>query len=159
MQIYHKLIKGKKINYLVTQSPSDANINNYVTLLKQFNIKKIIRTCGSKYKLDILKENQIELFDIFIEDGFFPVDSQIDELILILNQLEEGSTIAIHCVAGLGRAPTMVALALIILDNMKSEDAIKYIRSIIRGSFSSRQLHIIFSYIKKRQNKSICIIS
>lgn len=48
---------------------------------------------------------------------------------LLRNQFrkDEGSCVAVHCVAGLGRAPVLVALALIEL-GLKYEDAVELIR-------------------------------
>ena len=40
---------------------------------------------------------------------------------------EPGTTVAVHCVAGLGRAPVLVAIALIEL-GMRYEDAVELIR-------------------------------
>jgi hypothetical protein len=46
---------------------------------------------------------------------------------------DDKPTIAIHCVAGLGRAPLLVAIALIEFGNMAALDAIDYIRRQRRG--------------------------
>lgn len=51
------------------------------------------------------------------------------------------NAIAIHCVAGLGRAPLLVALALIELGRMPVLDAVRLVRSARRGAFNARQLH------------------
>ena len=48
-------------------------------------------------------------------------------------------TIAVHCVAGLGRAPALVAIALIEM-GMKPLDAIEYIRGKRRGAFNKPQI-------------------
>ena len=57
--------------------------------------------------------------------------------------------IAVHCVAGLGRAPVLVAIALIEY-GMDKLDAIELVRRKRRGAFNSRQIQYIDTY--KRQN-------
>ena len=52
--------------------------------------------------------------------------------------------IAVHCVAGLGRAPVMVALALM-ESGMKYETAVESIRERRRGAINQKQL----SYLEK----------
>jgi protein tyrosine phosphatase type 4A len=54
-------------------------------------------------------------------------------------------TVAVHCVAGLGRAPVLVAIALIEL-GMAPLDAIAYIREKRRGAFNKPQIMFLDSY-------------
>lgn len=66
-------------------------------------------------------------------------------------QQDPTPTIAVHCVAGLGRAPVLVAIALIEM-GMKPLDAIEYIREKRRGAFNKPQIAFLDSY--KRALKS-----
>jgi len=65
--------------------------------------------------------------------------------------------IGVHCVTGLGRAPVLVATALIEL-GMKYEDAVEMIRKKRRGAINAKQLEFLAKYKKrnyfvKRSNK------
>lgn len=53
-------------------------------------------------------------------------------------------TIAVHCVAGLGRAPVLVAIALIEM-GMKPLDSIEHIRAKRRGAFNKPQIAYLVS--------------
>lgn len=55
-------------------------------------------------------------------------------------------TIAVHCVAGLGRAPALVAIALIEM-GMKPLDAIEFIRGKRRGAFNKPQIAYLVSSV------------
>eukprot|EP00069_Balaena_mysticetus_P012844 bmy_07794T0 len=69
-------------------------------------------------------------------------------LVKIKFREDPGCCIAVHCVAGLGRAPVLVALALI-EGGMKYEDAVQFIRQKRRGAFNSKQLLYLEKYRPK----------
>ena len=52
---------------------------------------------------------------------------------------------AVHCVAGLGRAPVLVAIALIEA-GMKFEEAVERIREVRRGAINAKQLQYLSQY-------------
>jgi len=96
-----------------------------------------------------IEPNLLFLFqDWPFDDGAAPprgiVESWLDFLKRTF-QDNPGATIAIHCVAGLGRAPVLVALALI-EGGMKYEDAVQYIRQRRRGAINSKQLEYLEKY-------------
>ena len=67
---------------------------------------------------------------------------------------EMGSAIAVHCVAGLGRAPALVVIALIErgMDNLKATDFVRHER---HNCMNVKQLEFLRSY--KPRHKG-CII-
>ena len=68
----------------------------------------------------------------------------------------EPATLAVHCVAGLGRAPAMVALALIEFGGMDGLDAVDSIRKQRRGAINAKQLSYIQQY--KPASKGCCVL-
>lgn len=92
-----------------------------------------MRVCEPSYKIDELKNQGIMVHDLEYDDGTFPPEEVVDQWFKLLkrqfNELPEGC-IAVHCVAGLGRAPVMVALALIEL-GLKYEEAVEIIRELV----------------------------
>ncbi|KAL3772542.1 hypothetical protein ACHAWU_006740 [Discostella pseudostelligera] len=59
---------------------------------------------------------------------------------------DEPKTIAVHCVAGLGRAPVLVAIALMEYERMDAVDAVMRIRSLRRGAINETQLQYLEGY-------------
>jgi protein tyrosine phosphatase type IVA len=68
----------------------------------------------------------------------------------------ERPTIAVHCVAGLGRAPVLVAIALIEY-GMDAISAVTFIREKRRGAINAVQLAYLEGY-KRRKPKGKCVI-
>uniref|UniRef100_A0A9J7Z5U8 Protein tyrosine phosphatase type IVA 3 n=2 Tax=Cyprinus carpio TaxID=7962 RepID=A0A9J7Z5U8_CYPCA len=101
----------------------------------------------------ILSGTQPVTKDWPFDDGAPPPTKIVDDwLSLLKNKFceEPGCCVAVHCVAGLGRAPVLVALALI-ESGMKYEDAIQLIRQKRRGAINSKQLTYLEKYRPKQR--------
>lgn len=145
-------IEYKGFKFLITDRPSDQNILSYLTELKRHNVTAVVRVCEPSYKTEQLLNEGISMFDLEYDDGTFPPSEVVDQWFKILkSQFSDNpdACVAVHCVAGLGRAPVMVALALIEL-GMKYEDAVELIRGKRRGAINSKQL----GYLEKYRPKS-----
>ena len=72
---------------------------------------------------------------------------------------QENPCIAVHCVAGLGRAPVLVAIALIEY-GMDAASAVTFIRDRRRGAINAAQLMYLESYkpIRRKQRKACCVM-
>lgn len=119
--------------------------------MQKHNVSTVVRVCEPSYKKDVLEGAGIEVRDLAYEDGTFPPPNIVDEWFEVLKQKwvsrlglgmwwdaddsdafcryseNPDNCVAVHCVAGLGRAPVMVALALIEL-GLKYEGAVELIR-------------------------------
>lgn len=90
----------------------------------------MVRVCAPSYEVDELKNEGIEVYDLAYPDGTSPPSNIVDEWFKVLKKQfhdNPDACVAVHCIAGLGRAPVMVALALIEL-GLKYEEAVELIR-------------------------------
>ncbi|XP_013773164.1 protein tyrosine phosphatase type IVA 2-like isoform X1 [Limulus polyphemus] len=144
-------ISYKNMRFLILDRPSDSTFPDFLEVLKKNNVKDLVRVCEVTYKTDLLDQEGIVVHDWQFEDGTPPPADIVDGWFnLLRTRFRENpeSCVAVHCVAGLGRAPVLVALALIEL-GMKYEDAVELIRQKRRGAINSKQL----TYLKKYRPK------
>lgn len=158
-------IEYKGFKFLITDRPSDQNIHAYIQELQKHNVTAVVRVCEPSYKVDELNKVNIEVFDLSYDDGTFPPNKIVDEWFKVLkkqfNDNPDGC-VAVHCIAGLGRAPVMVALALIEL-GLKYEEAVELIREKRRGAINAKQLAFLEKYrpksrLKKNGHKNSCCV-
>jgi protein tyrosine phosphatase type 4A len=64
--------------------------------------------------------------------------------------------VSVHCVAGLGRAPVLVAIALIEFCGMEPVDAVVYIRERRRGAINLKQFQYLEAYKPTRARPTTC---
>jgi protein tyrosine phosphatase type 4A len=135
--------------FLITNSPTNQTLQEYVKILLNNNITVVIRLCEKTYDEDYLKQNNINFIDMFIEDGMYPSDTDITNFFNICSKYQN---IAIHCKSGLGRAPLLVAIHYIIVEKKSTIETITFIRDKIKGAFNTKQLNFINHDISKKKN-------
>lgn len=145
-------IEYKGLRFLITDRPSDASVEKYIEELKRYRCRDVVRVCEPTYQVNKLTEAGISVRDLPFDDGTGPPAEVIDQFFdLVRSRFQEDpeGCVAVHCVAGLGRAPVLVAIALIEL-GLKYEDAVELIRRKRHGAINARQL----SYLEKYRPKS-----
>ncbi|KAI7898932.1 protein-tyrosine phosphatase-like protein [Cokeromyces recurvatus] len=155
-------IQHKDIRFLITDTPSSNTISRYINEFKRWNVTDVVRCCKATYSPTILNEHGIKVHDWMFTDGDAPPNSVIDAWLNLVDLLFKDTTIkeikkkepciAVHCVAGLGRAPLLVAIALI-EEGMDPLDSIEYVRRHRRGSINQRQLKYLETYKRRRKRK------
>ncbi|GFU46061.1 protein tyrosine phosphatase type IVA 1 [Nephila pilipes] len=158
-------ITYKTMNFLIMDRPTDSTIPALLEELKRRNVKDVVRVCEATYNTELLEKEGIRVLDWPFDDGFPPPAKIVDDWFdLLRNRFKEdpNSCVAVHCVAGLGRAPVLVALALIEL-GMKYEDAVELIRQKRRGAINAKQLQYLEKYrpksrLKMRNGHKQCVI-
>lgn len=152
-------IRYKDVHFIIMDRPSDATLPQLLEHFKRANVRDVIRVCEPSYKTDLLAEAGITVHEWQFEDGSPPPQEIVDkwlELIQRRHDEDPSTCFAVHCIAGLGRGPVMVALALMEL-GLKYEDTIDYIRDRRRGAFNRKQLGYLSTYKPRgrlRSNKA-----
>uniref|UniRef100_A0A8C1NNP8 Protein tyrosine phosphatase type IVA 3 n=1 Tax=Cyprinus carpio TaxID=7962 RepID=A0A8C1NNP8_CYPCA len=121
--------------------------------LKKYGATTVVRVCEITYDKTPLEKDGITVVDWPFDDGAPPPSKVVEDWLSLLKRRfieEPGCCVAVHCVAGLGRAPVLVAVALI-ESGMKYEDAIQFIRQKRRGAINSKQLTYLEKYRPKQR--------
>ncbi|KAK3814076.1 MAG: protein-tyrosine phosphatase-like protein [Benniella sp.] len=150
------LIEYKQMRFLISDAPSDSNLILYMAEFQRCKVKHVVRVCDPTYATAPLEQLGMKVHDWPFGDGEGPPHTIIRQWLKLVHQqfgkdqeAEPESTIVVHCVAGLGRAPLLVAIALIDA-GMTPEDSIAYVREHKRGALNSRQTKFIMDYKPKR---------
>jgi len=152
----HSQIRFGRLNFLITHMPTENAIDNYIADLERYHCKTLIRVCDVNYSSDKLAEHGIRVHDWQFDDGSPPPAEVISKFVQLCLETFSGSQdcVAIHCVAGLGRAPVLVGIALLEA-GMKCDDAVFLIRSQRRGALNSNQLEFLRNYKPSSQLKKL----
>ncbi|ORY72972.1 dual specificity protein phosphatase CDC14B, partial [Neocallimastix californiae] len=144
-------ISYKNMNFLILDCPTDNTLPQYLREFKRNRVSDIVRVCEPTYSTMLLSENNITVHDWQFRDGAVPPANIVNNWLDLVEKNgneemnTENPTIAVHCVAGLGRAPVLVAIALIEA-GMKPLQAVEHIRRYRRGAFNTNQLDFLDKY-------------
>ena len=148
----------KTLRLLILDAPSPSNLANYINALQNAGVKHLVRVCAQRYRADVVELANIKCHAWPFEDGSPPPSATIDQWLALLDSEIRGvgadgrcPLIAIHCVAGLGRAPILVAVALVEYGMFAPLDAVGYIRERRKGAINQVQLDWLMTYAPRRE--------
>ncbi|CEP20091.1 hypothetical protein [Parasitella parasitica] len=157
--------QNSPLHFLILDCPTESTLDFYMQEFVRLNVVAVVRCCQPTYSATRLTDRNIQVLDLPFKDGGVPPPQIVREWLQLVEKnkqiaetaQEEGTpapTIAVHCVAGLGRAPVLVAIALIEM-GMKPLDAIEFIRERRRGAFNKPQIaYLLDSYKRTLKPKS-----
>jgi len=144
------LVSHGEYVFVICNAPTDKNVYQYAKKLKNLGVSTIVRVCEPTYSAEHLVDFNIQLEDHPFSDGAAPPPEIISRWLDILDKQKK---VAVHCVAGLGRAPVLVVIALIEFAQVEPLDAIQIVRSERRGAINRKQLQYLTSYKRTRKKK------
>jgi protein tyrosine phosphatase type 4A len=157
------LVERGNLRFLIIDCPTDSNLEAYIKEMKSNNVCDLVRATPSNYSKERVMGEGVRVHDLHFTDGEPPPEAIINGWLKICATAFGGGgkntdkkAVAVHCVAGLGRAPVLVAITLI-EDGMEPLDAVSLIRSKRRGAINAKQLNYLQnSYV--RSKKGGCIV-
>lgn len=160
------LVEAGKLRFLIFDTPKEETLPQYLLECKKHNVTHLVRVCECMYSSEQVLSAGIAMHEMAYADGSHPPDEIIRQWLDVVDSafsaeaLRQGSPcIAVHCVAGLGRAPVLVAIALI-EDGMEAISAVTLIREQRRGAINTLQLGYLKEYRPTRNGDSCapCVI-
>lgn len=154
-------------HFLILDAPSPSNLPTYIKELQRRGVRHLVRVCGPTYDASLVQNNGIDVCSWPFDDGAPPTRNVIESWLKLLDQellrmqqdpTATAPTIGVHCVAGLGRAPILVALALVEYGQVPPLDAIALIREKRKGAINQIQMHWLTKYKRRRQGGGDCVV-
>jgi len=156
------------MRFLITDQPQDVTMENYIKLLMEHKVSHLVCATDQAYKTEDLAKSGsfisalrawlnclcsgVAVSELSFPDGSAPTQEIIEKWLSLVNKEFMGdpdTCVGVHCVTGLGRAPVLVATALIEL-GMKYEDAVELIRKKRRGAINTKQLEFLAKYKRRK---------
>lgn len=161
-------VNYKTLKFVIMDRPTNDNLPSYLLNLKRAGVTALVRVDGTKksndskcvceptYDTELLTKAGISVHELPFEDGQSPPKDIISKWRAVVKSNEaSGGCVAIHCVAGLGRAPVMVAIALID-KGLDFTAAAELIRKERKGALNKKQLDFLRTY--KSPSPTSCVI-
>lgn len=156
------VVKSARLNFLITDAPSDKSMKRFISTLQQHRCSTVVRACAAQCDESPLEAAGISLTALEFEDGTAPPDEIVASWCALVHRTagsaesSESPSIAVHCVAGLGRSPVLAAIGLIEL-GASPLDAVRRVREARPGAINQPQLRFLQTY-KASRSKGCCIV-
>jgi len=157
------------MQFLIMDAPRHSNLHLYIKEMRNHGVTDIVRVCEETYLANDLQTAGICLHEMPYDDGHSPPREILDKWLHLVEQrfflspTSNNNAVAVHCVAGLGRAPVLVAIALVEFAYMDPVEAVTLIRRNRRGAINQQQLNWLEQYRRRYKRSgtgtSCCLVS
>lgn len=155
-------VEWKHLHFIIMDCPTSNTLPFYAQQLSELGVSDVVRVCEPTYDKSYLVSRGIRVHDWAFTDGAIPPTNILQQFLALCDDRFEGlcqggsatnkSIIAVHCVAGLGRAPVLVACALV-ESGMTPLDTVEFIRKRRRGALNSVQLNWLVDKYRRQYRK------
>lgn len=154
--------KRQDLKVHLTGSPDESSIEDYSRFMKKKGVTDVFCFCSLSYNPAVLENRGINFHHLQFEDGSRPPDETLAEFDTIIDSViltDPNPCIAIHCHAGMGRAPTVLAYLMISRYRWDSADSVQHIRRKRKAAINTKQLDwILYAKIRKIGKREGCVI-
>jgi len=156
-------IKHRKFTIIIMDAPADDTAAaGYVAELKALGVTDVVRTCEPTYSPEKFEKEGLRVHEMMFADGAPPPEETLARWNSLINErynAKDPGIIAVHCVAGLGRAPVMAAVALMEQTGLDGVDAVEKIRETQKGAINARQLRFLQTYKPTNKASNGCCVT
>jgi cell division cycle 14 len=153
----HQVVPGKFIAFrgpvrdhgqaVTERGDSTLSASDYLDVFKDKNVSTIIRLNSAQYSSAVFKRAGFQHFDLPFEDCGVPSDCIVDKFLRIAEEAQ--GVVAVHCLAGLGRTGTLIALYLMKHHGFTAREVMGWIRICRPGSIIGPQQH----YLEQQESR------
>ncbi|KAA8498169.1 putative protein tyrosine phosphatase type IVA A [Porphyridium purpureum] len=148
------LVEHGSLRFMLSDAPRPEELKSFMATWRKSGVKRVVLACRPQYDASRLSP-AFEVKDLDYEDGSVPSDAILSEWFALVDEMERANreygseeVIAVHCKTGLGRAPLLVALALVEY-GMSPLEAVGVIRSLRRGAINVKQFQFLDEYVRR----------
>jgi len=130
--------------FVACRCPGETGTAAYTPVFHALDVKSVVRLNDATYDKSLFLDEGFSHHDLYFEDGVAPSLKIVNKFLKIVKDTD--GVVAVHCLAGLGRTGTLIAVWLMRAYSWSARDAIAWLRIVRPGSVIGQQQNFLARY-------------